>query len=125
MVCEEPVQPTWLCRQCLCMMQWSGEQHKICREGVDCKTGKALEISSCTLFKVSAGLGRSIKCCAEELCQHMELVGAEKVGDSGMVMNPFTGQWSFSGDKAVNYIMSFRRATKQQHSAQYVPQSRQ
>ena len=55
----------------------------------------------------------------------MELVGAEKVGDSGMVMNPFTGQWSFSGDKAVNYIMSFRRASEQQHSAQYVPQSRE
>ena len=33
-----------------------------------------------------------------------------------MVMNPFTGQWAFSADKAVNFIMSFRRPVEQPHS---------
>ena len=44
----------------------------------------------------------------------MERAGAGKIGDAGMVMNPFTGQWTFSADKAVNYIMSFRRPTDEQ-----------
>lgn len=39
----------------------------------------------------------------------MRLAGAEVVGESGMVMNPFTGRWSMSRDTAVNYIMSFRK----------------
>lgn len=32
------------------------------------------------------------------------------MSESGMLMNPFTGQWSFTIDKAVNYIMSFRKS---------------
>ena len=57
-------------------------------------------------------------CCADELCGHMERAGAERVGDTGMVMNPFTGQWGFAADKAVNYIMSFRKAAEQQRNAE-------
>ena len=48
----------------------------------------------------------------------MERAGAERVGDTGMVMNPFTGQWGSAADKAVNYIMSFRKAAEQQRNAE-------
>ncbi|CAL5228802.1 g12001 [Coccomyxa viridis] len=52
----------------------------------------------------------------EELQEHIERAGAERIGDSGMVMNPFTGHWTFSADKAVNYIMSFRKPAEQQRN---------
>ena len=54
----------------------------------------------------------------------MERAGAERVGDTGMVMNPFTGQWGFSADTAVNYIMSFRKPAEQQQSAESSPLGR-
>ena len=56
-------------------------------------------------------------CYAEELCRDMRLAGAEVVGESGMVINPFTGHWSMSRDTAVNYIMSFKKSslTREHH----------
>ena len=47
----------------------------------------------------------------------MRQAGAEMVGESGMVMNPFTGRWSMSRDTAVNYIVSFKKAlsSRQEH----------
>ena len=54
-------------------------------------------------------VSRVSTCCADELYRHMKQAGAERMGESGMLMNPFTGQWSFTTDKAVNYIMSFRK----------------
>ena len=57
---------------------------------------------------------------AEELCRCMRQAGAEMVGESGLVMNPFTGQWSMSQDTAVNYIISFIKSstTREQYASQ-------
>ena len=58
---------------------------------------------------------------AEELCKYMRQAGAEVVGESGMVMNPFTGQWSMSRDTAVNYIISFKKSssTREQYGNEW------
>lgn len=53
----------------------------------------------------------------------MEQAGSERIGESGMVMNPFTGQWSAAKDTAVNYIMSFKRSSSTPQRQQYAPHS--
>ena len=39
----------------------------------------------------------------------MQSVGLEQTRLSGMFLEPLSGQWSLTGDTAVNYIASFRK----------------
>ena len=43
----------------------------------------------------------------------MQGVGLEQARLSGMFLEPLSGQWSLTGDTAVNYIASFRKRAQE------------